>query len=174
MRNILMYVIASLLIVAPAFADDIVITNNQSVENNVSVSASTGGNSVSPGQTINQGEVTGSIYIETKVNGETVELVDETYSGSTTVQKQVVHESGSTSVRTSVEVSTEGHPASGSAAKNTFVGQTALVEGAERVGTSTNKVVASQALANVRFEMQSLLAEFFSRIKTYVFAFFTW
>ena len=89
-----------------------------------------------------------------------------------------MHESGSAAVRTTVEVSTEGGTSHG---QNAGIGvpsdeQTASVEGAvEVVTSSTSHATSSQAFqTKIRFEVQSLLATFFSRIKTYVFAFFTW
>jgi len=77
------------------------------IENNVSVTSSSGGN-VAEGGTIVQGEAQADIFIETIVNGETVEFVEESVSGAGDVEihKTSVYESGNTDVEIGVNAQT--------------------------------------------------------------------
>ncbi len=84
--------------------------DTSSVVNSVSVSASTGGNTVSPGSsgTVVNGGGSASYSVETTVNGETVQNVNESYSGPASVDKTYDYSEGSTSVSTTVHAAVGG------------------------------------------------------------------
>lgn len=86
---VLMLVLTLLLI--PVFSAS---GESVNVTNSVSVSASSGGNTASGGEIV-EGSASGSIFIETKVNGEIIELINE----------EVTSESGDIHIERETEVS---------------------------------------------------------------------
>jgi len=87
----LMLVLVLVLFLVPVFSAS---GESVNITNSVSVSASSGGNTVSGGETV-EGSASGSIFIETKINGETIELIDE----------EVTSESGDIHIKRETEVS---------------------------------------------------------------------
>lgn len=91
--------------------DSVVITNynNTTIINSVSSSVSTGGNS---GE-VSTGETSVDLFIETIVNGETVEYIDEHYEGSDIPEGGIYTEThyesedGTVVVDTNIVVNTE-------------------------------------------------------------------
>lgn len=80
------------------------------IENTVSVSANSGGNSASAGEIV-EGTQTVELFIETIVNGEVVELIEESVTGDepVSIKKETRYESseGSVEVITAAIVETE-------------------------------------------------------------------
>lgn len=178
MRNILTIVIVSFLLASPVFAEEIVVTNNSSVVNTVSTSADTGGNSAKHGETIIQGEAKGSVHIETTVNGKTVEFVDETYTGSSTVHKEVSHEEEGVTTHTTVDIRTEGSTSSvrGGQGTNKNSLETIMAHTVETItsGNATSSGEGSSLGSVERTLKQSRLHTLLNYIKLYVFSFFSW
>ena len=83
-----------------------------SITNDISVSASTGGNNVSGGSgqsggTIQTGSAKAEVKIQTTVNGEVIEDFDEEYEGEAEIEKEFENASGS--VKTKIRVEIEGN-----------------------------------------------------------------
>ncbi|TSC67079.1 MAG: hypothetical protein CEO19_373 [Parcubacteria group bacterium Gr01-1014_73] len=89
------------------------------VENNVSVSASTGGNTTTgTGGTIQNGEAQASVKVKTEVNGEVLEDFEQEFFGDTDFEQKFEHATGTASTTTKIKVKTndqsaQGGPASG-------------------------------------------------------------
>ena len=86
--------------------------NTKEKSSSVSVSADSGGNTASGGQVI-EGETTGHVFIETTVNGEVEELIDEEVTeGSFERTSTYENENVQTRTAVSIEVTDEGVEAS--------------------------------------------------------------
>ncbi|KKU70098.1 MAG: hypothetical protein UX94_C0011G0026 [Parcubacteria group bacterium GW2011_GWA2_47_21] len=80
-----------------------------SITNDISVSASTGGNNVSGGSgqsggTIQTGSAKAEVKIQTTVNGEVIEDFDEEYEGEAEIEKEFENASGTVKTRVEVKV----------------------------------------------------------------------
>ena len=88
-----------------------VFTGNgsSSVTNTISVEANSGGNTVSPGGSITTSGASTDIYLETKINGETVEHVEQHINSSTSTQfkYEKKFEKGNARVETRIDTSSE-------------------------------------------------------------------
>lgn len=80
-------------------------TTETTIVNEVNVSASTGGNTVTSGA-IQNGEVKASVKIKTEINGEVLEDFDENFSDDTNFEKEFEHATGTASTTTSIKVKT--------------------------------------------------------------------
>ena len=77
-----------------------------SVENSVSASASSGGNTASNGEVI-EGNASAHVFVETIINGKTIEHIDEHVEDSESFEYEVVNKTEDTIVETSVSAHTE-------------------------------------------------------------------
>ena len=123
MKNQITKIIICLLLLAPLSAsafswgdfwgndDDFDVRSSQTateevvVENNVSVSASTGGNTATSG-TIQTGEAKARVQVRTEVNGEVLEDFVQEFSGDTDFEQKFEHATGTASTTTNIRVKT--------------------------------------------------------------------
>ena len=71
------------------------------VENNVSVSASTGGNTATSGNVVT-GEAKTSVKVRTEINGEVIENFDEEFLGETEFEQEFEYATGTAEVKTKI------------------------------------------------------------------------
>ncbi|MEK7514414.1 MAG: hypothetical protein AAB587_01155 [Patescibacteria group bacterium] len=148
------------------------------VENNVSATANTGGNSASGGNgssggTVVTPEATATVKIKTIIGGVVVEDINETYKGSAPlkVEKTSSYSTTSASVKTRVSVKAQ---ATSSTATTSRVGKSSVwgVTGKEQLGTTT----ATSSQEQMKKAVQERKYYFLSRIKQFfknVFSGFT-
>ena len=151
--------IATIILIASA-----PITNAQtSVINNVSVSASTGGNSASDG-TVVEGKSKTKVFIETIVNGEVIEFIDEENTGAP--GEDAVNEYSSSFISEDGAVQTES---------NIYI-QTSEPTGGEDGTGALEKQVENKKESiteNIAEDKQTFLAVFFQKFRIYVLSIFS-
>lgn len=134
-----------------------------SVINNVSVSASTGSNSANNG-TVVEGKSTTRAFIETIVNGEVIEFIDEETTNApgedAVIEKSSSYESSDGKVKTNT---------------NIFLQTGGSVEGEDKAAETLEKSVEQQEkqviIENIK-EEQAFLTIFFRKFKIYVLSIF--
>lgn len=140
------------------------ITNAQtSVINNVSVSASTGGNSASDG-TIVEGKSKTKVFIETIVNGEVIEFIDEEKTGAP--GEDAVTEYSSSFISEDGAIKTES---------NIYIQTSEPAEG-EETGEALEKQVENKKESiteDTEKSTQSFLAVIFQKFRAYVLSIFS-
>ena len=181
------------IVLFPAFALANHPEESTIIRNSVSVSASSGGNSAEPGQII-VGETSADVFVETIVNGEVVESIDEHYENlDGAIEVGTASEGDGYSVETQIQVG--GDNASGEESENITTATTdnlTTYEGV-RLEESQKATTAVSAAAieviNENVERSSMTEEkqqekadekkkssfftFFSKIFNYVFNLFT-
>jgi hypothetical protein len=118
-QEIIILMLMPLLLSAVAFPRAIYATI---VENNISSRASSGGNNAGNGK-ITEGQSSADVYIETIVDGQTVQLLDEHTEGpNASIEKELNYEDEDSEVQTSisVEASVEVNNISGGRSESNF------------------------------------------------------
>lgn len=151
-------VIFNVLTTSNMYAGETIVTNE------ISVTASTGGNVVSPGANITEGEKSGHVYIETTINGEVVEhIIDEEIINDSYIFVKTTESSDQNAhITTSIEVNlTE---------KEEVVVSEQDTHDTVSVDTGID-VLLEEEKASVN-ESRSLVEEFIKKIFNYVFSLF--
>jgi len=133
-----------------------------SVINNVSVSASTGGNSAASGETfIKEGVGKTKLFLKTIVNGDVVNFVDEEFENKP--GEEAVFEKSSSYESADGRVVTKS---------NIFINESEPTE-REEAGETLEKLVEKEKVTeNVVAEKQTFLAAVFQKFRIYVLSIF--
>ena len=147
----LLFLVILLLFPAILLADDVSVTND------ISASASTGGNSASSG-VVSEGASESHVQVYTEINGEVVTDIDETtVDGELIIEEEVVRPDEGVDVRTYARTYTEGSTSTqGDATSATL--ENAEMEPPDTTTEDTNKT----------FSLRTWVAN----IMSYVFGFF--
>ncbi len=152
-RNIIsiLYIVSGTLLASRTSALTLINNNSQaSVKNEVSVHASTGGNSASLGH---EGQSESHVYINTNVNGQTVEHIDETTQAKNgepkTIEKKTEFKSDDSKIKSNTNV-------------KIYLNQPlpSIQRGVSKQGTSS--------VAVVKTEVTRVQISWFSRFKNYL------
>ena len=131
--------------------------------NNVSSSASAGGNSVSSGGEVTQGESKAQVKIYTEVDGVAVEDIDETVSapagGGANIEKKSEINLSSVNVETSTNPQVEASTLTGAS-------------GGNKVTEAVNQYTGNAEVETER-ENSSFISVFFTKVWKYVLSIFT-
>ena len=142
----------------------IAFAESTTVINNVSVSASTGGNSANGG-VIKEGVSKAGIFIKTIVNGETVEYIDEEVKSSgdeeVKIEKETHYEGDETKTEAKATVNMSGRTKEITQSANSQTDQAKIQD--KEVEKSNSEVVS---------EKPSLVAIIFQKLINYVLSIF--
>lgn len=149
-----------------------------SVVNSVSVTATSGGNTVVNGE-IKEGNASGSIQVKTIINGETIEDFSETYTGNTNVTKEFHYATGTGDTTIKTFISESPNEKINSQRKNKepenriFPREQSIIQERNSASGTVEIVASSSNAANRPPRIPSRIYLFISEILDNVFSLFS-